>query len=229
MYRYTDTLVMTLRVHNTSLHDMPHRPKTNSRHPTGRERGLNRNARGVAALLVMAGCSGPNEPAGPTFAVVDSAGIEIVTSHAPAWTSRQAWRVSNRPSLTIGELDGPLEFTFGNVRAVGELSDGRYFVGDEQAHTIHIFSSSGDYMGLEVVFLVKIVRVLGIPANHVPGVLVVFGDVTAPEPVFIVEIVHVVSPDSTRILHLHYAMAARFVLSFSPVRRRGRRIRPGPG
>lgn len=95
---------------------------------------------------MMAGCGGPNEPAGPTFAVVDSAGIEIVTSHAPAWTNRQAWRVSNRPSLTIGELDGPLEFTFGNVRAVGQLFDGRYFVGDEQAHTIRVFSSDGDYL-----------------------------------------------------------------------------------
>lgn len=81
-----------------------------------------------------------------TYSVVDSAGIEIVTSHAPRRAQGAGWAISRRPTLRIGELDGPLEFTFGSVRAVGTLPDGRIFVGDEQAHTIRIFSSDGDYL-----------------------------------------------------------------------------------
>jgi hypothetical protein len=49
-------------------------------------------------------------------------------------------------------------------------------------------------IGLEVIIAFEIVRVLGVPATHVPGVIVVFGDVTALEPVFIVEIIHDVIP-----------------------------------
>ena len=105
----------------------------------------------VAWLLlpftVLASCVGDSELAGPTFSQVDSAGIEIVTSRSPAWSGSDAWTVSNRPTVTIGELDGPLEFTFGDVVAAGTLSDGRIFVGDSQAHTIRIFSAEGDYLG----------------------------------------------------------------------------------
>jgi len=77
---------------------------------------------------------------------VDSAGIELVTNHAPRWGDGDGWRVSDQAVLKIGELDGPLEFTFGDVVAVGWLPDGRIFVGDEQDHTIRIFSPKGDYL-----------------------------------------------------------------------------------
>jgi len=96
--------------------------------------------------IAFVGCAPADSGGGPSHTVQDSAGIEIVTNHFPAWSGREVWRVSSRPTLKIGELDGPLEFTFGNIRAVGWLPDGRVFVGDEQAHSISFFSADGDFL-----------------------------------------------------------------------------------
>lgn len=103
----------------------------------------------IFGLLIIIGSTGCGEPAshdGPTHTVQDSAGITIVTNHHSTWSSPEAWEVSRRPVLRIGELDGPLEFTFGNIRSVGWLPDGRVFVGDDQAHSISIFSPDGDFL-----------------------------------------------------------------------------------
>lgn len=78
--------------------------------------------------------------------VSDSAGIEVVTNHAPRWSSGDAWRVSRRPVQTIGEIDGPPEVEFGPITAVGWLSDGRIFV-HGRGFALRIFSASGDYVG----------------------------------------------------------------------------------
>ena len=96
-------------------------------------------------MWAVAGCSGEDDP-DPSFTVTDSAGVEVVTSHTPAWSAEEVWGVEGRPILTIGEFDGPPELTFGRVRAVGWLPDGRIFVGDDQAHSVRIFSSQGDYI-----------------------------------------------------------------------------------
>ncbi len=101
---------------------------------------------GSLCVVALSGCAEAGGPESPSFTVADSVGIEVVTSHAPAWSQADAWQVSRRPVLKIGELDGPLEFAFGKVRAVGWLPDGRVFVGDEQAHSIRIFSPQGDYL-----------------------------------------------------------------------------------
>lgn len=103
---------------------------------------------GLVGMALVSSCR-PSEPSdGSRHTVLDSAGIEIVTNHARAWRDGEGWRVSDRPALTIGELDGPPELTFGRVAfmGVGWLSDGRIFVGDEEAHTIRVFSSEGDYL-----------------------------------------------------------------------------------
>jgi hypothetical protein len=78
--------------------------------------------------------------------VTDSAGIQIVTSHAPRWSSEQVWHVSERPTLSIGEVDGPPERLFGSIVAVGWLSDGRIFVADQQAREFRFFSAHGEYV-----------------------------------------------------------------------------------
>lgn len=99
--------------------------------------------RGALSILVLAGCSDGERQATPSFSVADSGGIQIVTNHAPAWTDSTPWRISQSPTLRLGEIDGPPELSFGNVRAVGYLPDGRIYVGDEQAHAIRIFSAGG--------------------------------------------------------------------------------------
>lgn len=98
----------------------------------------------IACLPVA--CVSADSPGSDDFAVRDSAGITIVENYAPAWPDDLAWRVEPRPMLRIGELDGPPELSFGNVRAVGRLADGRIFVGDEQAHSIRVFSPQGEFL-----------------------------------------------------------------------------------
>ena len=97
-------------------------------------------------IATLASCSGSNDLNRSTFTVADSAGIEVVTSHAPAWSADEVWRVSDDPILRIGELDGPPALSFGRVRVAGWLNDDRIFVGDDHAHSIRIFSPQGDYL-----------------------------------------------------------------------------------
>ena len=101
-----------------------------------------------ASLCIGAfgGCSGLDDLNRPSFTVADSAGIEVVSSHAPAWSADEVWRVSDRPIVTIGQFDGPAELTFGRVRAAGWLPDGRIFVGDDHSHSIRMFSPQGDHL-----------------------------------------------------------------------------------
>ena len=101
----------------------------------------------LLCLGAVVACRGAEETARATFTVADSAGIEVVTSHAPAWSANDAWRVDDRPLVRIGELDGPPELTFANVRATGWLSDGRIFVGDDRSHSVRVFGPQGDYLG----------------------------------------------------------------------------------
>src|SRR5687768_11123341 len=100
-----------------------------------------------AILLTFAfsACGSDGAPAGPTYTVESVDGVTVVTNHAPVWNRKTEWRVSGRPLLKIGNVDGPLPFTFGQIRAVGWLPDGRVFVGDEQSHSVHIFSAEGEF------------------------------------------------------------------------------------
>lgn len=99
------------------------------------------------AVAALTGCVEEPPVQGPSHTVTDSAGVELVVSHRPRWTPGQVWSISRRPILKIGDLDGPLEFTFGRVEAVGWLSDGRIFVGDgQQESSIRIFSPEGGFL-----------------------------------------------------------------------------------
>jgi hypothetical protein len=96
--------------------------------------------------LSLTACAGEAVPAGPTYTVETVDGVTVVTNTAPVWTRMTEWRVSGRPLLKIGEADGPLPFTFGVIRAVGWLPEGRVSVGDEQAHSVHVFSAEGEHL-----------------------------------------------------------------------------------
>jgi hypothetical protein len=102
---------------------------------------------GLLWTITVAACRDTRDVASPTFTVVDSAGIEIVTSRVPAWTEAEAWSVNATPLLRIGQLDGAAELTFANVQATGWLPDGRIFVGDDRAHSVRFFSPEGAYVG----------------------------------------------------------------------------------
>lgn len=100
---------------------------------------------GCLCLSTLAACAGLDADRAASFTVVDSAGIQILTSTAPAWGSQQAWQVSLESELTIGTIIGSPETAFGSIAAVGWLPDGRIYVGDDQALAIRVFTPGGQY------------------------------------------------------------------------------------
>ena len=96
-------------------------------------------------LAVLLACTGA-ETSAPRFSVMDSSGVQIVTSRAPVWPEGTGWTIAVEPSVVIGTLDGPIESAWGAVSAVGWLPDGRIFVGDQQAYAIRVFSEAGEYL-----------------------------------------------------------------------------------
>ena len=54
----------------------------------------------VALLAATASCDRPQEDAAapPAFTIRDSAGIEIVESHAPEWDEADSWTVATEPA-----------------------------------------------------------------------------------------------------------------------------------
>ena len=100
----------------------------------------------MLTVSIVSACS---SDAGSTTArsVVDSAGVEIVTNSAPAWSDAQGWSVAATAELRLGSLDGSPETLFGTIRSVGWFEDGRIFVADEQAQSVRVFSGDGLYLG----------------------------------------------------------------------------------
>ena len=95
----------------------------------------------MAVILVLtSACADPHPE--ETVTVVDSAGITIVTS-APS--DRPApFAVAAEPSLTIGALDGPPEYTFRWVRDVDRLPDGRIVVAD--GNRLALYDADGRHL-----------------------------------------------------------------------------------
>ncbi len=65
----------------------------------------------ATALLFVtwgaAGCGQETTTDTQAFQVRDSAGVTIHENSVGEWTEETAWRLSSRPTLTIGVIDGP--------------------------------------------------------------------------------------------------------------------------
>lgn len=99
----------------------------------------------AGSLLLFAGCQEGDAPAAGTFAVRDSAGIEIVESVTPAWEG-DGWTVSRTPSLVIGRMDGDERYLFGEVGGAVMLRDGRIAVLDRQSALVRVYSPDGSHI-----------------------------------------------------------------------------------
>lgn len=107
----------------------------------------------LALLLVVAtlsGCSGTGgsvaaSDAAGAAAIVDSAGIRIVTSLEPSWGAGEGWSVQPEPLVTIGVLDGPAEYQLFDVVAAGRQSDGDIVLVDAGSREVRLYDSSGQY------------------------------------------------------------------------------------
>jgi hypothetical protein len=99
----------------------------------------------LIALLVAA-CSGPDEPAGPTFTTRDSAGIIIAENQGEISPDVGGWSVSPEPILQIGAMDGDEAYLFSRISGAAKLSDGRIAVADNRAWNLRIFSATGEHL-----------------------------------------------------------------------------------
>ena len=77
--------------------------------------------------------------------VIDSAGIRIVESAAPAWGD-DGWTVSDTPTVVIGRMEGDERYLFGEVAGALMLRDGRIAVLDGQSALIRVYSSEGEHI-----------------------------------------------------------------------------------
>jgi hypothetical protein len=82
-------------------------------------------------------------------AVRDSAGVQIVSNERPALAESRWWRIDERPMLRIGGDLAPSDsvYEFSLIMGVSRMSDGRWAVGVQGAHTVRFFDASGKFVG----------------------------------------------------------------------------------
>ncbi len=72
-----------------------------------------------------------------------SADAPVVESPAPR---RPDLSLADEPTVRIGELDGPLEYVFGDVTGAARLDDGSIVVLDQQSKEVRLFDSLGTHL-----------------------------------------------------------------------------------
>ena len=99
----------------------------------------------LAAAISAPGCNpAPDDESGPaeqpTVTVWDSAGIEIVENHAPAWPAGQFWTIDPEPEIVVTDDSARLDWTAGLAR----LADGRVATLSFTNKQVFIFEPSGE-------------------------------------------------------------------------------------
>ena len=103
---------------------------------------MRRIAHGLAALMFIA-CGDERPSATPPPAVVDSAGVAIVTS--PPGDAVYG-ELALEPTLSFGILDGPEELMFDGIVTVVRDADGNFIVADNGAGEVRVFDPGGNYL-----------------------------------------------------------------------------------
>jgi len=101
--------------------------------------------RAVAFAAGVAAACGVAPTAGPTFAVRDSLGIEIVESAAPLWAEGEGWILADEPELVIGTREGDERYLLADVRGARRLSDGSIAVLDAGSNRVRVYSAGGQH------------------------------------------------------------------------------------
>ena len=99
----------------------------------------------VAALLLVLVVARANLAGAQAPVVRDSAGIAIVENSGSARPTF-SHRIAATPSVQIGQQDGPPEYQFTRIVAVGRLADGSIAVADAEYAEIRIFDASGRFV-----------------------------------------------------------------------------------
>jgi len=85
-------------------------------------------------------------PAPLTATETDSAGVRIIQHSALPDSGLGGWHLSERPVLSLGEVEGPEPFLFSSVRGIVRLTDGRIAVADGQTNEIRLFAPFGEHL-----------------------------------------------------------------------------------
>lgn len=93
---------------------------------------------GIAALVV--GCE--SAPGAEMLTARDSAGVHVTTSSRPVWEGTTGWRVDPNPSLAIGAVDGPPEYTFDGIVSVHAYGEATIVV---ERDKIRVFDGDGEF------------------------------------------------------------------------------------
>lgn len=101
----------------------------------------------IFALLIglMSAC-GAGTYAEAGFTARDSAGIRIVENASPAWEAGEGWRLSPKPRVHIGVIDGNANYQFSSIRDMATFPDGRIAVANGGSGEIHIYDSDGGFL-----------------------------------------------------------------------------------
>ena len=96
-------------------------------------------------IVLAVGLSGCREPA-PVVSgadVVDSAGIQVITSRAPGWGDKPQWKVASDPSLVLGGVAGDPALDFLSIVGAKHLDDGSLVVANGGTGELRWFSPEG--------------------------------------------------------------------------------------
>ena len=98
----------------------------------------------ATAVLALGACGDARESATNADVVIDTIGdtIMVRTLSGSVWGGD----ATLLPEMSIGELDGPEEYLFGNVVSIAVDDDRTVYVFDGQAQEIRIFDSDGVYI-----------------------------------------------------------------------------------
>lgn len=95
--------------------------------------------------LAVTGCGGGGSSS-PGFQVRDSAGVTVVENTAPRWGEDAGWSLSERPSTSIGVLEGDPEDQLFRVRGAVRLEDGRLVVANAGTGEVRFYSPDGRFI-----------------------------------------------------------------------------------
>lgn len=110
-----------------------------------------RHRRALAALSVsmmtgIAACGRDGSSSADSVEVVDSAGVRVVRNSGPSWAAGEAWLVDAEPEWLRGELEGPAETRFFQIRDVALRGDGSVVVADGGSAEIRAFGADGEHL-----------------------------------------------------------------------------------
>jgi len=91
-------------------------------------------------LLIQAACDRPSSrAAGPE--VRDSAGIQIIENAGYLWPEGSGWRLSETPTVDIGESDDDPNYQLYSVVGALRLADGRIVVANSGSSELRFFDA----------------------------------------------------------------------------------------